>query len=65
MSLDFGSNENAQHNGGISHATTPKPSGKHNRKGEAKKNTVIYLRVAFGNVLKKDNFIRVLNVSLL
>ncbi|XP_077201261.1 endophilin-A1 isoform X3 [Paroedura picta] len=27
MSLDFGSNENAQHNGGISHATTPKPSG--------------------------------------
>ncbi|XP_008940696.1 PREDICTED: endophilin-A1, partial [Merops nubicus] len=29
MSLDFSSGDNTQHNGGISHATTPKPSGVH------------------------------------
>ncbi|RLW05331.1 hypothetical protein DV515_00005302, partial [Chloebia gouldiae] len=27
MSLDFSTGDNTQHNGGISHATTPKPSG--------------------------------------
>lgn len=27
MSLDFTTGDNTQHNGGISHATTPKPSG--------------------------------------
>lgn len=29
MSLDFSTGDNTQHNGGISHATTPKPSGAH------------------------------------
>ncbi|KAI1239953.1 Endophilin-A1, partial [Lamprotornis superbus] len=29
MSLDFVTGDNTQHNGGISHATTPKPSGVH------------------------------------
>ncbi|RMC19305.1 hypothetical protein DUI87_03913 [Hirundo rustica rustica] len=29
MSLDFSTGDNTQHNGGISHATTPKPSGVH------------------------------------
>ncbi|XP_042660489.1 endophilin-A1 isoform X4 [Tyto alba] len=29
MSLDFTTGDNTQHNGGISHATTPKPSGVH------------------------------------
>uniref|UniRef100_A0A7M4DWJ9 SH3 domain containing GRB2 like 2, endophilin A1 n=1 Tax=Crocodylus porosus TaxID=8502 RepID=A0A7M4DWJ9_CROPO len=33
MSLDFSSGDNTQHNGGISHAGTPKPPGKRKKKG--------------------------------